>query len=141
MTKTILDEFERRTIEVRGENDRIETRALWCYGEIYVAPCKVDREPMWQLGCIPLGLCFPQDIVGFYETIEDACGAAKELSRVNNCWALVPDFGPEEYAKLTTIAEKYNGKRIETREMKSGEIKARTVNPNLNGASYDQARN
>lgn len=136
----ILDEFEQRTIEVRGENDKIKKRVAWCYGELYIVDIKLDGEHKWQIGCTPLGLAFPEDDLGLYESIEDACGAVKELTRINNCWSRLEDFGPKERKQLTDVAAKFNGRRVLTVQHLTGISNAQTVVPNLNGANPDNYR-
>lgn len=109
---TILDEFELKTIEIRsiGANDTrptITKHPAWCYGEIGVVATKLDDDPKWILVCIPIGAVFPVKRLGFYDTIEDACGAAKEMARANNSWASVVRFDKTLVATMLSIAAKY----------------------------------
>lgn len=112
---TILDEFERKTVEVRslGDDNRpiVTTHPVWAYGEIGVIATKLDGEHKWILMCIPIGAVFPVRRMGFYDTVEDACMAAKEMARSRNSWASVVKFDRAMIEKMESIAAKYSGLR------------------------------
>lgn len=111
---TILDEFERKTIEVRSLDANTGSVAVtkhpaWCYGEIGILNTHYDGEPGFCLVCIPIGAVFPLKRMGIYFTIEDACGAAKEMARARNSWASVVRFDRKLIDTMESIASKYNG--------------------------------
>lgn len=108
---TIVNEFERKTVELRslGADCRpaVTKHPVWCYGEIGVVSTKLDGEQKWILVCLPIGAVFPVRHMGFFDTIEDACGAAKEMARSHNSWASVVKFTPALIEKIKSIAVKY----------------------------------
>jgi len=134
--KTILDEFERKTIQVHGEYG-LESVTVWCYGELYIGQCWLDEKPMWHIGCVPLGLMFPEEILGYYKDIESGCMALKEMARINNSWASLTGFGPKEMKQMTEIAEKFGGFRVLAKSASGeyGHVQPENVHANMNGAT------
>ena len=139
--KTIVDEFERKTVEMH-QPDGIITVTGWVYGEIGVLPTEWDGEPAWCLNCIPRGVGFPTPLLGLYRSIEAACGAAKALAKLNNCWALTNKFTSEQIEAMRQIGEEFGGYTEVTALDDYGRPIDKTESPAgrpfLNGASPEQ---
>lgn len=133
--KTILDEFERKTVEMHQPFGTIHITG-WVYGEIAVLPTELDGVKHWCLNCVPRGVGFPTKVVGLFRSIEDACGAAKALARLNNCWAATDDIS--KYSKaMREIGVQFNGK-THVSPASGGTYPPAAERPFLNGASRDQ---
>lgn len=112
MSKNILDEFERKTIELHNyEVGGVISVPVWCYGELFTVQSHLNGEPVWGIGCIPRGCMFPYTSVGLFRDIEDACAVMKEMVRINNNWAGVERFGVKMLDQLKALSDKHNAIR------------------------------
>lgn len=98
----------KRTIEIRpgftGRRSKIEG---YVYGE-FAAHRHVDTDELWVITLLPLGLNLPPDWCSF-KTLERACDAMIEISRLKNSWAVATqeDFTLELKAQLIGIAQRH----------------------------------
>jgi hypothetical protein len=107
--KTILDQFEYKTVQFHSERG-VENVSAWCYGEIGICLyTKLDDVPVWTLFSVPRGLAFPHHHIGVYEKVENAAQAALDMAKAKNNWSGLSSFNEDAKKIMKTICAKNGG--------------------------------